>query len=85
MLTQYFATVANGLEEIAAKELENLGAKAIKIGFTVIHFQGNQELLYKVNLWSRLLYRIFVPIAEIKCQTADKLYNEVKQINWETY
>ncbi|MGK7932736.1 MAG: class I SAM-dependent RNA methyltransferase [Microcystaceae cyanobacterium] len=85
MINQYFATVAHGLEEIAAQELENLGAKNINIGFTVIHFQGNQKLLYKVNLWSRLLYRILVPIAEVKCGNGEQLYQEVSRINWDTY
>lgn len=85
MLNQYFATVAHGLEEIAAQELENLGAKNIEIGFTVIHFQGDQKLLYQVNLWSRLLYRVLVPIAKIKCNDGDKLYQEVQTIQWDTY
>jgi putative N6-adenine-specific DNA methylase len=85
MINQYFATVAHGLEEIAAQELENLGAKNINVGFTVIHFQGDQKLLYQVNLWSRLLYRVLVPIAQVKCCDGEQLYQEVKTIQWDAY
>ncbi len=85
VFNQYFATVAQGIEDMAAQELENLGAKEIVKGFTVIHFQGDQSLLYKVNLWSRLLYRIFVPIAEIKSHDADQLFKNIQSIDWQNY
>ena len=51
MTNQYFATVARGLEEIAAKELENLGAKNVNPDFTGVYFEGDKALLYKVNIW----------------------------------
>ncbi|MDJ0729761.1 MAG: THUMP domain-containing protein, partial [Crocosphaera sp.] len=58
MTNQYFATVARGLEEIAAKELENLGAKNVKPDFTGVYFEGDKALLYKVNIWSRIIFRV---------------------------
>lgn len=81
----YFATVARGLEEIAAKELESLGAKEIESGFTGIHFKGDRELLYRVNLWSRILFRVLVPIYEIKSFNAEQLYKNVYHLDWEEY
>ncbi|MFM7876257.1 MAG: RNA methyltransferase, partial [Microcystis panniformis] len=55
MTRSYFATTARGLEEIAARELEFLGAKEVKPVFTGVHFQGDISLLYRVNLWSRII------------------------------
>lgn len=53
MMTQsYFATVARGLEEVAAGELETLGADDVRAVFTGVHFTGDKELLYRVNLLS---------------------------------
>ena len=66
MNTQYFATVARGLEDIAAQELQKLGAQSVKVSFTGVYFQGDRELLYRVNLWSRIIFRVLVPIAKVK-------------------
>lgn len=49
-MNQYFATVGRGLEAIAAQELEQLGAQAVEPQFCGVAFQGDRELLYKVNL-----------------------------------
>lgn len=81
----YFATVARGLEKIAAKELESLGAKEVKPYFRGVHFQGDKELLYRVNLWSRIIFRILVPIQEINSYDAMQLYKNVHNIDWSKY
>jgi putative N6-adenine-specific DNA methylase len=70
----YFATVAKGLEEVAAKELETLGAREVRTTVTGVHFQGDQALLYKVNLWSRLIFKVLMPIFQVECATAEQLY-----------
>lgn len=84
-MNQYFATVARGLEPIAAQELENLGAKDVHPDFTGVHFTGNRALLYRVNLWARTIFRVLVPIAEFRCEHAEMLYREVQKIAWDDY
>ncbi|MGK7926910.1 MAG: class I SAM-dependent RNA methyltransferase [Spirulina sp.] len=84
-MARYFATVARGLEAIAARELENLGAIEVRPDFTGVHFVGDRELLYKVNLWGRILFRILVPIAEFPCKNAKQLYQAVQDIDWQEY
>ena len=81
----YFATVARGLEEVAAQEIERLGATEVKADVTGVHFEGDQALLYKVNLWSRLVFRVLVPIFTCRCETSQKLYTEIKRLNWSPY
>ncbi len=51
-MNQYFATVARGLETIAAQELERLGAQDVQPDFTGVYFAGDRALLYRVNLLS---------------------------------
>jgi len=82
---QYFATVARGLEEIAAVELETLGARSPEPGFCGVAFQGDLELLYRVNLWARLPFRILVQLANFRCRHAEELYGGVQEIDWEQY
>ncbi|MEA5536583.1 THUMP domain-containing class I SAM-dependent RNA methyltransferase [Crocosphaera sp. XPORK-15E] len=85
MTNNYFATVARGLEEIAAQELEKLGAISVKPEFTGVHFQGDKSLLYKVNLWSRIVFRVLVPIQTIPSANSTQLYDSVQQIDWTEY
>jgi putative N6-adenine-specific DNA methylase len=84
-MNRYFATVARGLEEIAARELESLGAKEVIVDFTGVHFQGDKKLLYQVNLWARTIFRVLMPIAQIKSANAEQLYDNVKKIDWQEY
>ena len=84
-MNQYFATVARGLENIAAAELESLGAKEVTTSFTGVSFTGDKELLYRVNLWSRIIFRVLVPIAKVKSFNSEQLYRSVQQIDWSEY
>ena len=61
-VTQYFATVARGLEKLAASEIENLGGNSVSEGFCGVNFSGSRELLYRVNLHARLPFRILLKI-----------------------
>jgi putative N6-adenine-specific DNA methylase len=84
-MERYFATVARGLEEIATQELARLGAIKPEPGFCGVAFTGDRELLYRVNLWARLPFRILVQLAEFPCRDADDLYAGVQRIDWEQY
>jgi putative N6-adenine-specific DNA methylase len=81
----YFATVARGLEEIAAKELASLGAIDVRPDFTGVHFNGDKALLYRVNLWSRISFRILMPIETVKSYNAQQLYKNIYNLDWDKY
>ena len=85
MPSQYFATVARGLEKVAAQELKNLNAKNIEITFAGIYFQGDKSLLYRVNIWSRTILRFLMPIFTIRCNDELELYDNVGKIDWSQY
>jgi putative N6-adenine-specific DNA methylase len=84
-MNHYFATVARGLEPIAAQELERLGAREVRPDFTGVHFVGDLALLYRVNLWARTIFRVLVNLREFPCPDAEHLYQEVQKIDWEQY
>ncbi|MEH2195194.1 MAG: THUMP domain-containing protein [Nostoc sp.] len=81
----YFATVARGLETLAAQELEQLGADSVEPGFCGVAFEGDRTLLYRVNLWARLPFRILVNIREFPCEDAEDLYRGIQTIDWQNY
>lgn len=84
-MNHYFATVARGLEPLAAQELERLGASDVRPDFTGVHFVGDRALLYRVNLWARTIFRVLVTLREFHCPDAERLYQEVQKIPWQQY
>ena len=59
-MKQLFATTARGFEELLKVELTELGATECKIAQGGVHFQADDDTLYRSLLWSRLASRIFV-------------------------
>ena len=84
-MNQYFATVARGLETLATQELKELGADSVEPGFCGAYFQGDRALLYRVNLWARLPFRILMQLDRFPCHDAEELYRGIQKIDWSNY
>ncbi|MGB3615621.1 MAG: THUMP domain-containing protein, partial [Elainellaceae cyanobacterium] len=82
---RYFATAARGLEPLVAEELKQLGAEAVEPGFAGVGFEGDRALLYRVNLWGRLPFRVLLQLAEQGSRDAKQLYRGVQTIDWSQY
>jgi len=80
-----FATVARGLEDLAARELDQLEIQGVEPGFCGVSFKGTLADLYRINLWARLPFRVLVQIGRFPCQDADDLYQGIYQIDWAAY
>lgn len=88
MSKQRFELIAKtfqGLEEILANELVNIGAEVAEIGNRMVSFYGDNETMYKANLWCRTALRILKPIYKFEACSAEEVYNEIKKVNWESY
>ena len=84
-MTEYFATVARGLETLAAAELTEIGATDIAPGFCGVSFQGDRELLYRINLWARLPFRVLVKLGDLPGIDGDELFESIQSIDWGQY
>lgn len=82
---ELIAKTFQGLEEILAKELINLGANDVQIGRRMVSFTGNQEMMYRANFALRTAIRVLKPIKHFKAKSADEVYEAVKQIDWSQY
>lgn len=82
---RYFATVARSLEELAAHELQHLGAADVEPTFTGVKFTGDRALLYRINLWARIPFRILMQIHTCPCHSAKQLYGGIQAIDWSQY
>lgn len=79
------AKTFQGLEEILAKELTELGASNIEIGNRMVAFTGDKAMMYKANFYLRTAIRILKPIKHFKASHADEVYENIKSIVWEDY
>lgn len=82
---ELIAKTFQGLEEVLAKELTNLGANNIQIGRRMVSFTGDKAMMYRANLALRTAVRILKPIKHFKAHTADQVYDAVKSIDWKQY
>lgn len=71
-----------GLEPVLAEELTNMGANNVEIGRRMVSFTGNKEMMYRANFQLHTAIRILKPIKKFKAQSADDVYDRVKEIDW---
>ncbi|MGC9421511.1 MULTISPECIES: bifunctional 23S rRNA (guanine(2069)-N(7))-methyltransferase RlmK/23S rRNA (guanine(2445)-N(2))-methyltransferase RlmL [unclassified Vibrio] len=81
-MNQYLAVTSNGLENLLAEELTQLGisdAKPVQAG---VKFTASNECIYRCCLWSRLASRFVRVVAEFTCQNDMDLYLSAAAVNW---
>lgn len=79
---ELIAKTFQGLEEVLAQELIELGADEVQLGRRMVSFRGNQEMMYRANFCLRTAVRILKPIKHFKAKDPDDVYRAVKSINW---
>ena len=87
-MNQEFELIAKtfqGLEEVLAQELTELGAENIEIGRRMVSFTGDKAMMYRANFCLRTAIRVLKPIKHFQATTADEVYDAVKSIEWENY
>ena len=82
---EMIAKTFQGLEEVLAKELEELGADQVEIIRRGVRFYGDKEMLYKANFCCRTALRILKPIYQFDASDTDEVYDKIKSFNWSDY
>lgn len=85
MRFELIAKTMQGLEEVLAKEIIDLGGDQVQIGRRMVSFTGDQALLYKANLHLRTAVRILKPIISFQAKDPDEVYEQIRKIEWENY
>ncbi|MHA2938311.1 bifunctional 23S rRNA (guanine(2069)-N(7))-methyltransferase RlmK/23S rRNA (guanine(2445)-N(2))-methyltransferase RlmL [Vibrio sp. RC27] len=81
---QYLAVTSNGLENLLADELEQLGVENPKAVQAGVRFKASNELMYRVCLWSRLASRYVRVLSEFTCDSDLDIYLAASSVNWES-
>jgi putative N6-adenine-specific DNA methylase len=82
---ELIAKTMQGLEEVLAQEITELGGNDVQIGRRMVSFTGDQRLMYKANLHLRTAVRILKPIITFQAKDPDEVYEKVRKIEWENY
>jgi putative N6-adenine-specific DNA methylase len=85
MSFELIAKTMQGLEELLAREITDLGGNDVRLGRRMVSFTGDQQLMYRANVNLRTALRILKPIATFKAQNPDQVYEAVRKIAWEDY
>lgn len=82
---ELIAKTFQGLEEVLAQELIELGADDVQIGRRMVSFTGDKKMMYRANFCLRTAVRILKPIKHFKAKDADDVYNAVRSVDWAQY
>ena len=82
---KFTVTAARGMLPLLADELKQLGIKQSKQEQGNIRFTGTLEDAYKVCLWSRVAIRVLMPVATVRAETPEQLYDAVTALPWEDH
>ena len=82
---ELIAKTFQGLEEVLAQELIELGANDVQIGRRMVSFSGDQEMMYRANFCLRTAVRVLKPISHFRARNADDVYKAVKEIEWNEF
>jgi 23S rRNA (guanine2445-N2)-methyltransferase / 23S rRNA (guanine2069-N7)-methyltransferase len=77
-----FVACAKGLEYLLADELLALGAARATAAVAGVNVEGEEALLYRAVLHSRLASRVLWPLADFECPDEDALYEAVHALDW---
>jgi putative N6-adenine-specific DNA methylase len=75
-------TTFQGLEDILADELKELGAENVEILTRAVKCEGGKELLYRANLQLRTGLRVLVPIHRFTAKDERQYYEAIREVQW---
>lgn len=81
---ELIAKTFQGLEQVLAGELTEIGANNVQIGRRMVSFTGTRETMYRANYALRTAIRVLKPLKHFKATTADEVYDAVKDYNWDS-
>ncbi len=74
-----------GLEEILADEIRQIGGREISPGKRAVHFTGDNAMLYRANFRLRTALRVLRGIQTFGFRDVDDFFLKCLRIRWEQY
>ena len=81
-MQHFFATCPRGLEAVLAGELQGLGAQSARATDGGVAFDGALDLVYTINLWSRLASRVLWQVGAGRYRDQQDIYDAALRLDW---
>ena len=78
-----YATCDAGGEQSLANELVKLKCEQVSPAHRGVYFWGGEEVLWRVNIYSRLANRVLIPLVEFSAKDRHSLYEACKEVRWD--
>jgi putative N6-adenine-specific DNA methylase len=82
-MTDFFAPCPRGLESVLHSDLDAMGAQKVRTTEGGVHFSGDWQLCYRVNLESRVASRVLWRVKETWYRTEQDIYKAVFDLQWQ--
>lgn len=76
------ATATFGLENVVARELQDLGYENCRVTDGRIHFSGDERDIARCNLWLRSADRVLIRVGEFPAPDFGALFDQVTALPW---
>ena len=74
-----------GLEAVLKREITDLGYDVTKVEDGRVTFEGDEEAICRINIFSRTAERILIKIGSFHAETYEELFQGTKAIPWEDF
>ena len=85
MTHHYFASCPRGLEEVLQQELTDIHASDIKKVDGGMLFSGDNEVLYRANISSRIATRVLCLVKQGTYENEDDIFNAALAVEWTSW
>lgn len=82
ILFKFLATTIKGMEDIAAREIEELGGCNIELKSERVFFHGDANLIYRVNIRSRCIHKLMLILDHGRAMSLSEIYRLAKSIEY---
>jgi tRNA (guanine6-N2)-methyltransferase len=79
---KFMATTVEGLEDLAAEEVESLGGRVSEVKRARVLFEGGVDLMYRVNIRARCVHKLMLVLGCGKARGLDEIYRLAKSIDY---
>jgi len=79
---EFMATTVEGLEDLAAREIEGLGGRVNEAKRARVFFEGLLDLMYRVNISARCVHKLILVLGRGRARGLSEIYRFAKSIDY---
>lgn len=80
---QYVAKTLQGLEQVLADEITNLGALEVVVGNRNVEFSADQSTMYRINYRVATAIRILESFKKFSFENINEFYEQIRDTKWD--